>query len=441
MSQISEPSFSPENSRRAPGRAGRMGLWALGLGFAGMLVWVGLAPLDEGVPAHGVVTIDTKSKAVQHLTGGLIKQVLVGEGAMVKAGDLLLVLDDAVTRANHEDVRQRYLGLRAIQGRLVAEQTGGVNISFHPDLVAAASDPLIKAQMETQQQLFQTRQAALRSDLQGIEESILGQQAAIASAAEVLRSRQSQLALVREELSSTRGLVTDGYVPRTRMLELERTEADLLAVLAEVKGNSERAQRTVYELRQRALSRKGEYLKEVGSQLGDVMRQVQADADKLVAVKADLARAEIRSPASGQIVGLAVQTIGAVVQAGQKLMDIVPPDEPLLIEARIEPRLIDKLHAGLKTDVRFTAFAHSPQLVVEGEVVSISGDLLTDPHTGMSFYLARIRVTSDGMKVLGKRRMQPGMPAEVVVKTGERTVFTYLAGPLIKRLASSMKEE
>ena len=125
MSQISEPSFSPENSRRAPGRAGRMGLWALGLGFAGMLVWVGLAPLDEGVPAHGVVTIDTKSKAVQHLTGGLIKQVLVGEGAMVKAGDLLLVLDDAVTRANHEDVRQRYLGLRAIQGRLVAESVRG----------------------------------------------------------------------------------------------------------------------------------------------------------------------------------------------------------------------------------------------------------------------------------------------------------------------------
>lgn len=441
MSQPFQPDLSPESAPRTTGRAGRLGLWSLGLGLVGVLVWAGLAPLDEGVPAHGVVAIDTKSKSVQHLSGGLVKQVLVGEGSLVKAGDLLLVLDDAVTRANYEDVRQRYLGLRALQGRLVAEQMGAGSVSFHPDLVAAAGDPLIKAQMVTQQQLFAARQSALRSDLQGIEENIRGQQAIIAGAVEVLKSRQSQIALVREELKGTRGLVADGYVPRTRLLELERAEAESLASIAEVRANSERALRSVSELQQRALSRKGEYQKEVGNQLADVMRQVQSDADKLVAVKADLARVEIRSPASGQVVGLAVQTVGAVVQPGQKLMDVVPPDEPLLIEARIEPRLIDKLHAGLKTDVRFSAFSHTPQLVVEGEVLSVSGDLLMDSHTGMSYYLARIRLTPDGMKVLGSRRMQPGMPAEVVVKTGERTVFTYLTGPLTKRLASSMKEE
>ena len=213
MSQPFQPDLLPESASHTKGRAGRLGLWSLGLGLVGVLVWAGLAPLDEGVPAHGVVAIDTKSKSVQHLSGGLVKQVLVGEGSLVKAGDLLLVLDDAVTRANYEDVRQRYLGLRASQGRLVAEQMGAGGVSFHPDLVAASGDPLIKAQMVTQQQLFAARQAALRSDLQGIEESIRGQQAVIAGAVEVLKSRQSQIALVREELKGTRGLVADGYVP------------------------------------------------------------------------------------------------------------------------------------------------------------------------------------------------------------------------------------
>lgn len=441
MSLSLQPAVATETPKATQGRAGRLGLWVLGLGFVGLMVWVGAAPLDEGVPAHGLVSIDTKSKAVQHLSGGLVKQVLVGEGSVVNAGDLLLVLDGAVAQANHEDVRQRYLGLRALQARLSAEQSGSATLVFHPDLLAASKDPQIQAQVLTQRQLFEVRRAALQSDLQGIEESIRGHQAGIASAVEVRKNRQSQLALVRDELKSTRELVSEGYVPRNRQLELGRVEADLQASLADLDGNVERAHRAVAELRQRALSRRGEFQKEVGVQLADVVRQVQSDADKLVAVKADLTRVEIRAPAAGQVVGLAVQTVGAVVQPGQKLMDVVPVDEPLLIEARIEPRLIDKLRPGLKTDVRFTSFAHSPQLVVEGEVVSVSGDLLTDPHTGMGFYLARIRVTPDGMQVLGQRRMQPGMPAEVVVKTGERTVFTYLVGPLTKRLASSMKEE
>lgn len=425
------------------GRAARIGLWALGLGFGGFLLWAGLAPLDEGVPSHGMVAIDTKRKAVQHLSGGIVKAVLVKEGDVVKEGQTLIQLDEATARANHEAVRQRYLGLRAMQGRLLAEQSGAGSISWHPDLKAEASDPLIQSQITTQEQLFRSRRAALQADLQGIEESIRGQEGLLQAYAGMLEHRRQQLALLQDELKHTRGLVAEGYAPRNRQLELERATADSQAQIADLIGNTTRAQRTIGELRQRAMSRQQEYRKEVETQLSDVTREVQSDAEKLVAVKADLGRVEIKSPASGQVVGLAIQTVGGVVQPGQKLMDVVPENEPLLLEARIEPHLIDKVRTGLPTDVRFSTFAHTPQLVVPGEVQSISTDLLTEQQGGMmvTYYLARIKITPEGMQALGKRQMQPGMPVEVVIKTGERSLLTYLLKPLTKRVAASLKEE
>ena len=425
------------------GRAARVGLWALGLGFGGFLLWAGLAPLDEGVPSQGTVMIDTKRKTVQHLSGGIIRQVMVHEGQHVQEGQPLLELDSATMRANYESVRQRYLSLRAMQGRLQAEQADKDSISFHPDLQEAKVDPLIQVQMQTQSQLLQTRRFALRAALQAIEESIQSQQAMLQTYDAMLTQRRSQLALVQEELGNTRSLVAEGYAPRNRQLELERQLADIQTAIVELLGNTQRAQRAVAELRQQSQVRRQEYRKEVETQLAEVLREVQSDAEKLNAVRADLARTEIRSPATGQVIGLAVQTVGGVIQPGQKLMDIVPEDEPLLLEARIDPHFIDRVHPGLKTDVRFNAFAHTPQLVVQGEVQSLSNDLLSEQVGGtvVSYYLARVKVTPEGMKTLGTRRMQPGMQAEVVIKTGERSMLTYLLNPLTKRLAASMKEE
>ena len=420
----------------------RTGLWVLGLGLGGFLLWAGLAPLDEGVPTQGVVTLDTKRKTVQHLSGGIVKEVLVHEGQQVKEGDPLLRLDGAVAKANYEAVRQRYLGYRAMQSRLFAEQAGQNAIDFHPDVKAAMNDPLIKQQVSTQQQLIQARRAALAADLQGIEESVQGLKEQLGSYQNILVQRRSQLSLLTEELNNTRGMVKEGYAPRNRQLELERMVAESNAAIADLSGNSLRVQRQVAELTQRSMARKQEYRKEVETQLAEVTREVQSDAEKFVAVSADLDRMEIKAPASGQVVGLTVQTVGAVLQPGQKLLDVVPDSQTLLLEAHIPPHLIDKVQAGLSTDVRFNAFAHSPQLVVEGKVLSVSGDLLSDPaQPQFSYFLARVQVTPDGMKTLGKRQMQPGMPAEIVIKTGERSMLTYLLHPLVKRMASSMKEE
>ena len=442
--QKSDADDLPESTARPPTNssgAARLGLWVLGVGLGGFLLWAGLAPLDEGVPTHGMVTIDTKSKAVQHLSGGIVKAVLVREGDLVKQEQTLIELDGGVAKANHEAVRQRYLGLRAMQGRLLAEQSGQATIAFHPDLLAAKSDPLMAAQMVTQQDLLRARRAALAAELGAVDENIRGLTSTVEMSVSITQSRKTQLRLLEQELSQTRPLVADGYVPRNRLLELERTQADLQAALFDLNGQTVRARQSIAELTQRKLARQQEYRKEVETQMADVSREVQADAQKMVAVADDLSRTLIKAPADGQVVGLVVHSAGAVVQPAQKLMMVVPADAPLMLETRVEPHLIDKVRPGLVTDVRFSSFSHSPQLVVEGRVDSVSQDLLVDQATGAGYYLARVGITENGMKSLGKRQMQPGMPAEVIIKTGERSLLTYLLNPLTKRLAASLKEE
>ena len=423
------------------GRSGRIGLWALAIGFGGFLLWASLAPLDEGVPGPGMVAIDTKKKTVQHLNGGLVKEVLVREGDRVKEGQLLIRLDEAVARANFQSVRQRYIGLRAMESRLQAEQRNLPKITFHPDVIEAARDPQIQQVVFNQEQLFASRKAAQRAELQSIQENISGQEGMIAAYDGMLINRKTQQSLLGEELGNTRNLVKEGYVPRNRQLELERMSSENGANLAELQGNIIRTRRTVGELRQRVILRQQEVRKEIETQLADVSRDVEGDSEKYRVAKDDLGRIDIKSPTEGQVVGLAVQSVGAVIAAGQKLMDIVPADQALLIEAKVAPHLIDKVQAGLPVDVRFSGFANTPQLVVHGKVVSVSGDLIVEPQTGVSYYLARIAVTADGYKVLGKRQLQPGMPVEVIFVTGQRSMLTYLLNPLTKRLAASMKEE
>ncbi|MCD2513920.1 HlyD family type I secretion periplasmic adaptor subunit [Comamonas endophytica] len=444
------PSLSTPHPAPAPaagaaaadaGRIGRIGLLTLALGFGGFLLWAAFAPLDEGVPSAGMVAIDTKRKAVQHLSGGIIEKVVVREGDRVHAGQLLIRLDSALARANHEASRQRYLGLRAMQARLTAEHLGAQSLVFHDDLQAAAADPLIRQQMHTQEQLFDTRRQLLRSDLQSIEESIQGQRGMYEAYVRMLRSRQSQQESLDTELNSLRGLVAEGYAPRNRQHELERLVADAHSGMADLLGNTVRAQRSMAELRQRAFSRQQEQRREVQTQLAEVEREVLAEQEKLKALADELGRMDIKSPADGQVVGLAAQTVGGVVQPGEKLMDIVPLNAPLLLESQVAPHLIDRVHAELPVDVRFSSFAHSPQLVVEGRVQSVSSDLLTDAQTLASYYLARVEVTPEGLQRLGKRQLQPGMPVEVVFKTGERSLLTYLLHPLTKRIAASLTEE
>ncbi len=419
----------------------RIGLLILALGFGGFLIWAAWAPLDEGVPTAGIVSLDTKRKAVQHHSGGIVKEVLVREGQWVKAGDVLMRLDDANSRAAYTASRLNYATLSAMQARLLAEQAGSTQAQFPEALQQMArEDAEIGRLLAEQIQLLHSRRNALATELSAIEQAIHSQEAAIQGLQAQHEARQTQLALLRQDLAGLRDLVQEGYAPRNRQLELERQTAEVTAALADLAANLQRARSAIAELRMRAQLRQQEYRKELQTQLAEVRRQLEAEHARYRALEMDLARTEIRAPADGQVVGLAVQSGGAVIAAGQRLMDIVPADERLLLEAHIPPHLIDAARRGDKAEVRFSAFAHSPQLMVEARVLSISQDLIVEPNQP-PYYLARMEITPEGLQRLGSRRLQPGMPAEVVIKTGERSLLTYLLHPLTKRIAASLKEE
>jgi protease secretion system membrane fusion protein len=389
------------------------------------------------------VTVDTKRKAVQHIVGGIVRQVLVGEGQQVQEGQPLIRLDDAVTKANFEAARQRYLAMRAMEDRLLAEQRSLDLIEFSAELRRQAQDPLIARHLATQEQLFATRRAALRADLQALEEAVRGQQAALQAYGGMVESRQAQRSLLLEQWTNLKDLVREGYAPRNQQLDLERQLAEVNTAITDLQGNKVRATQSMAELRQRAESRRQDYRKETDAQLAEVAREVQSDRGKVQALQEELDRTLIRSPASGYVVGLSFQTVGGVVPPGQKLMEVVPQQEALILEAKLPPHLIDAVRAGQLADVRFSGFAHSPQLVAEAKVLSVSADLITDqaPQGSFSYFLARLQITPDGLKALGRHQVQPGMTAEVIIRTGERTVLEYLLHPLTRRVAASMKEQ
>ena len=232
-------------------------------------------------------------------------------------------------------------------------------------------------------------------------------------------------------------------VARSRQMELERMAAASQGQIAELSGQIERASRSISELQQRANQRRQEFRKDVDTQLAQIRLELQADREKFRSSTDELGRTELRAPVSGQVVGLQLQSVGAVLQPGARLMDIVPLDESLVVEARVPPHLIDRIHPDLPADLRFSAFAHSPSLVVQGRLRSVSRDLITENLSSgpVSYYLARIQVTAEGLQTLGPRQMQAGMPVEAIIKTGERSFLTYLLHPLVKRMASAMKEE
>jgi protease secretion system membrane fusion protein len=431
-----EAAEAPTDVRRSL----RTGWLLLALGFGGFLLWAGLVPLDEGVPAPAVIVIEQQSTQIQHPSGGVVHAVGVREGQKVRAGDVLIQLNDVDTKAGLDTARIQWISLRASEARLLAEQTGAASLAFPPDLLAARAEPIAQQQMALQQELFATRRRALASELGALQQQMAATQANLAGAQQSLAAREQQLALIEQELAGVRQMVADGFTPRTRQSELERQAAEVRASVAELRGTRARLGETIAEVRLRHQQRQQEYRREVETQLADVRREAAAQGEKVKSASEGQSRSVLRSPVDGQVVGLAVQNAGGVVTPGTKLMEIVPERARLVLEAQIPTHLIDRVHAGLPADIHLQAFINLPQLVVPGRVVSVSGNSLTDQQTRSSYYLARVEVGPEGLAQLQGRELQPGMPAEVVVKTGERSLLQYLLRPLLQRFSRSLKE-
>lgn len=418
----------------------RWGLWLVIVGFGGFLCWASFAPLDRGVPVSGSVVVTGNRKAVQHPGGGVIAQLRVHDGEKVQAGQVLVVMNTVTTQTRHDALQSQLRSLQLQMARWAAERTGESEIVLLPDLAAVRDEPEVVEQLALQRQLLINRRAALRSELAAIDEGVAGTQALLSGMQSLLSSKQQQKRLLNEQLSGIRGLAAKGYVARNQLLSMEGELASVEGEISQTHGSIGRLQRQAIELRLQAQQRRDEYSKEVNTQLADGQAQIAALKNQLEKAQADLQDTQIKAPVAGTVVGMAVFTEGGVIQAGQQLMEIVPEDSPMEVEARVPVELIDKVHQALPVELLFSAFDQSTTPRVAGEVTMVGADRLVDEQTGKPYYALRVKVTQEGMDKLQGLTIRPGMPVEGFIRTGERSLMNYLLKPLTDRLHLALTE-
>lgn len=428
----------PDADYRAPIR---LGLALLVLGFGGFLAWAGLAPLDEGVPASGIVSVDSKRKRVEHASGGIVEQILVRDGQPVKAGDALIVLNETQSRSALDATLGQHRSAQATLARLQAERAGAAAIAFPPELSGASGEPDVEALMKAQRDLFRSRRSALEGELGIVRESTLGLEMQLASLSQLKAGREKQIALFREQLDSYARLKDQGFLSRNHILDVERQLAELQSKQSEDLANISAVNARLAEFRMRGAQRTIEYRREVETQLADVQRELAALGERLIAQRDTFNRLVIRAPVTGQVVDLAFHTEGGVVKPGDRILDLVPDDDALIVEARVSPQYVDRLHVGLPADVHLEAYASlADRPLVKGLVEVVSADALLDTKAGLSYYAVRVAVPREELAKLGAVKLLPGMIATVMVKTGERTLASYLARPLLRRFSTALTE-
>ena len=420
-----------------PARWGRRALWVCGLAA---LVWAGLAPLDQGVPANGVVVVEGNRKTIQHPRGGVIEAILVREGDTVQAGQPLVRLNEAQAQSQQGSIESQLIGLTAVQARLQAERGGAMQLAFPRFLTERSAQPLALQAMTVQQQLFTTRRAALEGEIGILAESLngLGRQLDGLKARDTANAQQSRL--YGDELAALKPLYDQGFVPRQRVFELERALAAVEGQRNEDLASAGRVRSLVAETRLKMAQVREAFRKEVETQLTDVQRQVNDLTERRVATLDELERVVLKAPEAGTIVELAIHTVGGVAAPGQKLMDIVPAGSRLVVEVMVPPHLIDSVRLGQAADLHFSAFDQTFVPKVDGLLVYVGADRQTDPRTDTSYFVGRVEITPKGQTQLHGQQLRPGMPAEVIIKTGERSLFAYLLKPLLTRMQAGMTE-
>ncbi|MCD9118755.1 MULTISPECIES: HlyD family type I secretion periplasmic adaptor subunit [Pseudomonas] len=401
--------------------------------------WAALAPLDSSALAPGVVTVKSYRKTVQHLEGGIVRELRVHDGDLVKAGDVLLVLDNTQARSEVETTRSQLIAALQLQARLEAERDG------QPEPVAVPAldptDPRVQEARDSEARIFQTRRTSLLGEI-GLQEKTIGQiEEQIRGLKAIIASKQMLAASYQEEIVDLRALLAEGYVDKQRLREQERSLSRLQTEVAESQSGIAQARVNIDEARLKILQLKKAFASEVAGLLGDARTKVYELRERLATLQDRDQRTDILAPESGMVMGMTVHTLGAVVSPGTALLDIVPANEELIVEAQVSPMDIDRIALGKLADIRFSAFKSSTTPVIEGRLVQISADRLINKDTGTAYYLARVALTDKGRQTLGNLTLVPGMPVEVLVNTGARTLLQYLMQPASNVFARSLIED
>ena len=411
--------------------------------FAAFTLFAAFAPISGGAVASGVISPEGRRKTVQHLEGGIIDRIMVREGDVVTENSPLLVLNETQALAERNIAFSRFKTYQGILARLEAEQFSEESIAF-PYTQEELSDPRIASVVRRQENLLKQsldlkiareglldeRMSQLFAEIEGLEASIL--------------ALREQEILLREEINGNLYLVEKGIYNETnpRLSSLKREQSAALGQVSSSQSTIARLRGQISELKVQKLEIEAQRQSDLASQLAEIRAELDASEERLIAAEDILSRTVVRSPIDGRVVNLRFSTIGGVVSSGQEIVDIVPSDERLIIEARVKPTDIDIIAAGQQATVMFSALGQSGIPQIQGDVLTVSPDTLTDERTGEAYFLAQIEVPPETLEEIGiSGKLSPGMPADVMIATNSRTLLQYITEPLSGTFRKAFRED
>lgn len=399
--------------------------------------WAASAQLSGAVIAQGAVTVDQDLKSIQHRDGGIVSEIRIREGDFVRAGDVLLRLQDTETKAELSIVRSKLVELSIRRARLLAERDGLAAIEFPSDLDVEESPDVFLGEMR----LFDGNRTSRQSKIQQLELSVDQIEEEIKGLEAQGQSKGDEFQVVATEYEANKGLVGKGVIARTHLVPIARDRARLSGERGEIQASIARARTRMSEIRLQIIAIDEDARTEAQRELSDVEAEYSELRDRRIAIEDRLARTDIRAPISGTINELNIHTIGGVITPAEELVTIVPEDAKLKVEVKLTPVTIDQLWVGQPARLRFTAFNQRTTPELKGEIVYVSAATTRDDTTGETYYLGDVDVSAEEIEKLGVTALLPGMPVEVFITTEERTALTYFIKPITDQFSRAFREE
>ena len=426
----------PTNARRVL----LCGWLVIGGVFGGFGTWAAFAPLSSAAIAPGIVVVDSNRKSVQHLEGGVIREILVRDGDLVEQDQVLLRLDGASVRAAMAALQPMVQTNRAYRARLLAERDDLPAIEFPADLVQAASDPLTEQILAGQRRIFMTRRNALTGEVELNANRLAQSHHRLDGLQQRQIVKEKELLLLKDELAGQHALFDKGYTTKKVLNATERSLRQLETEIADIDSKIDEARRLIerYELEGHQIGKN--FVEQVENELYKVEQEAYELTQRMRAVQDQYARLDIRAPVAGVVVNMAAHTVGGVVAAGSRILDIVPRNDRLLVEAQVQPADIDGVRPGLHADIRFPAFERMNMPHITGHVTVVSADRIVNDQTGSGHFLVRAEVDDGQLAKVGELALVPGMPAQVIINKGEGTLLGYLTAPLARLFWTAFRE-
>jgi HlyD family type I secretion membrane fusion protein len=402
--------------------------------------WAAVARLDSAVVATGTISVESYRKTIQHLEGGIVREILVRDGDTVREGDVLVRLDPTRSEATDKTYRQQLALALALEARLLAQRDMQDKVTFPSEVMIFSDDPLISVSIRDNLRQFETRREGLVRAVEVLEKQIGQTNKEIEQSVVEQKSAQGQLDSIDQELPNLKALLEKGLVALPRVTTLERQQIQTRGVLENAKLNFAKGQEKVAEFQARIAQLRQDYRQEAANALIEI-RKTLGDASQQVVIAGDaLRRVDIKAPVSGTVQQMRVFTVGGVIKPGDPIMDLVPSSDTLVVRAKVGPYDIDRVHTGLPVEVRVPQFTRWQLKPIEGAVRSLSRDALIDEVSRQPYFAVEVAVDRTSIPADVDEKLTPGMTVDTVIRTEERTVLQYLVGPLFNRMATGLRE-